>query len=250
MMDALGKHGLTDMEEDRGCFDVEKKHQLCVVARTYKQERGRGGKKERTLVDSLIGGLEGTDVEPRVWLVNTDFDENDVFVNELEEMVTQLGIQCNVAVVRNVGWGRRESYGYDLTDWVLESLLDSGGCDYFMFTNGDNYYMPALGEVLDREMKEGRDIVAWDFVTHHERDGSNVIGVKLARRFVDLGSFVVSAAAVRGSGARFMEQGAATNDVFARDWYFIEKIRDWLKEKGREEGGRIGLVHKVLFSHQ
>ena len=105
---------------------------------------------------------------------------------------------------------------------------------------------------MNNEMEMGRDIIAWDFVTHHDRVGTNVIGVKLERGFVDLGSFVVSAKSVKQSGARFMEQGAATKDVFARDWFFIQKIRDWVREEGGEKGlrKRIVLVHTVLFSHQ
>lgn len=72
--------------------------------------------------------------------------------------------------------------------------------------------------------------------------------VKLERKFIDLGSFVTSAEVIRKSGATFLPNGLATEELFARDWFFVDKVQKYLQENQRQE--QISLIHKVLYSHQ
>ena len=61
----------------------------------------------------------------------------------------------------------------------------------------DNYYIPGYLKTIEDEIDKGMEIIAYDFLSHHPRRRTNVIEVKLERKFVDLGSFIASAEVIR-----------------------------------------------------
>ena len=63
-------------------------------------------------------------------------------------------------------------YGYDSTDYLLTYMLLRPQClnGWIMFTNGDNMYNSMwFDSVASHIVHDSVDLVAWDFVTHHER---------------------------------------------------------------------------------
>ena len=189
-----------------------------------------------------------------IFLVNTDRDlvdkEGISFVEKLERAVAASNDdtgRCNAQVLHPPFSPSPKSYGYDVTDWALQLLVESGGCTYFMFSNADNYYLPTLLSELVVKMDEGRDFIAFDFLTHHPRTLTNVVNVQIKRKFIDLGAFVTSYSAVNDSGAKFMPAGRYTKDMFARDWHFVEKVADHAKTVGGQDN--VCLIRKVLLSH-
>jgi hypothetical protein len=237
------------MRREEVCHDTTRRHQLCVVARTF----AAGGHHIHSFLDGLMY-QDIADMEPRVFFVNTDVDVEEggvLFSEKLKNTVRESNLEsgrCNAHVIELPFSPDPGSYGYDATDWAVETLLDAGGCSHFLITNGDNYYLPQFMEIISEKINAGYQFVAYDFLTHHQRDKTNVIEVDIKRKFIDLGSFVLSADVLRKSGASFMPEGPATSDVFARDWHFVKDVTKYLKARG--EGNKISLVHQVLYSHQ
>lgn len=110
------------------------------------------------------------------------------------------------------------SYGYDLTNFALDYVIrnnETHYCTHYMFTNGDNYYLPSLWTEL-QGLLQTNDLIGWDFLTHHPRKRSNVIKFQWKYRFTDLATFVVKASYIGNLRFRLEE--------FAADWYFAEQL--------------------------
>jgi hypothetical protein len=150
-----------------------------------------------------------------------------------------------------------ELFGYDVTQLVLDELLNSRTihCSSFLFTNGDNYYHPELlvQTGLDTKpstpaQKPGK-LVAFDFISHHlrpdpdgERNPNQRMITEFKRRHIDLGSVFVEAEAIRNcKGAEFRDLGEYQEN-FATDWHFFEALLDC--------GVETQVIHQVLFMHQ
>ena len=79
---------------------------------------------------------------------------------------------------------------------MLKEMLAEPKCEWIMFTNGDNFYNKAWFDTISPSANNPNiNIIGWDFVTHHLRDGvsNSLIHVKLERKFVDLGSVMIRA---------------------------------------------------------
>jgi hypothetical protein len=149
-----------------------------------------------------------------------------------------------------------KTYGYDVTDWALEHLLHNNvttstaqenleqTCTHFIFTNGDNYYLPFFGE-LPYNLKN-HDFVAWDFVSHHR--GRITLPVHVQRASIDLGAFIVSADLIRATSATFLPRGVAVKNLdsartFASDFYFAKQLTNGLPKERILLKHQVGLVH-------
>ena len=76
-------------------------------------------------------------------------------------------------------------YGYDTSDMLLRYVTSQPECEWIMFTNGDNFYNSAwFNQIVRRILRDDTiDIVAWDFVTHHPREGKKQqVGVRVRVR--------------------------------------------------------------------
>ncbi len=74
--------------------------------------------------------------------------------------------------------GVKSDYGYILTDVIISDLLKKRDlatehndskpeCDYFMTTNGDNLYGPGMIPALLYYLRQGYDIVGFDFTSRY-----------------------------------------------------------------------------------
>jgi len=82
------------------------------------------------------------------------------------------------------------------------------------------------------------------------------ISVRLERGRVDLGSVMVRASALRAANASFLPLGIFTPDLFARDFFWLRQVLDFLDEKTEANATSsplppgVQLVSKVLLFHQ
>jgi len=235
--------GIRDNDQ---CHDANKAVQLCMIIRTCE------GQDVGPILSLLPKSADHPSTEVRAYLMDTG-SSSAAFLNELHYWIDDINGQtgrCSAHLLEPPFDPEPSFYGYDATDWALDTLLASGSCTHFLFTNGDNYYLPSLVEEVAKEIEKEKLFIAWDFLTHHPRKDSNVITVRLQRQFIDLGSFVVSASVLVTSDfvAKFMPFGDGTGgDFFARDWHFVKSVTDYIE---RTHEDKISLIHRVLFSHE
>ena len=122
-------------------------------------------------------------------------------------------------------------------------------CTHLMFTNGDNYYTNDFLDYVVPAMKTGKQMIAWDFKTHHPRK-YNVIHAEIKRGFIDLGAVLVTREAIilnkeegdsRMMHHKFLRNGTKTSQMFARDYFFFQEIYD---QVGKEN---VEIIHQMLF---
>lgn len=97
-------------------------------------------------------------------------------------------------------------YGYRKTDHVMAALARMNKCDWFLFTNGDNYYSPQLlARSLDLMRSKGQKhepaVIGWNFLVPMRHQPANLkhSQTKVCRfkhGQVDLGSVLVNSAMV------------------------------------------------------
>jgi hypothetical protein len=135
-------------------------------------------------------------------------------------------------------------YGYAETEYGLKYMVQNNvGCSYYLFTNGDNIYSRYLFQEIAEPMGNGTDIICWDFVSHHLRNGvpNTMIRSEFKRKHIDLGSCIISHNFIRDTGAEFLPQGIHTTDLYARDWYFIDNLM-------KHNASKI-IIPQILFMH-
>lgn len=237
----------------------QKSIEICVIVRTY---HGHVPALP-TLLDSLVidkHQQEGIDLSTRLFVMDTNPEQN---VSKLEGIpyAKDFGriLDCMIANA-NRRAGRMDAahklvcpvpmlpnkYGYDATDWALTHILNSttpGTCTHLMFTNGDNYYLPSLLPELAQQLKS-KDIVAWDFLTHHPRQ-HNMMSVDFKMGLIDLGSFVVKTDWVRSLPIGFQNAAPprAKLAMFAADFYFIKALEARIPQE------RVAFIHNARMAH-
>ena len=221
---------------------------VCVEVRTYA--------KQRRVIDALLIAIVTQYATPHVTLetilVNTE-DDGD-YSRHLSQIATKYSQHSTPVSVLSPSESklkpirfRVRDYGYGKTEWALQVLLASKAhnCTHFLFTNGDNYYIPSMLQTVAPDLLAGYGIVAFDFITHHPRSNipsSNLISVQLRRGEIDLGSAIVKREAIIAANASFLPRGNRTDGMFTRDFFFLQHIN--------LHGADVKLVRTVLFSHQ
>jgi hypothetical protein len=239
----------------------------CIIVRTY---FGHARVISALLNSLVIEKNQQKDIHmtTRVFLVDTQPPSpNDIsssphaasFSNLLDCLVLEgnqrAGRHGAVQILRVPFSSNPKTFGYDATDWVLEHLLhnttttqenvERQTCSHFIFTNGDNYYVPQLFQELPYNLKN-HDFVAWDFVSHHF--WRKVRTVRLNHSYIDLGAFIVSADLIRTANATFLPRGVAMDDLdrdrtFAADFYFAKHLTDGLPKERILLRHEVGMVH-------
>ena len=86
-------------------------------------------------------------------------------------------------------------------------------CEWVMFSNGDNMYNAAwFNTVAPLALSDAYDVLGWDFVTHHPRNGTNNTPIRVAfeRKFVDLASVMIRAELFGKTNSRFLSEAVFT----------------------------------------
>lgn len=167
----LAENNLIKTQRGRSCHDTTKKHQMCILTRLHAGQY----RSVVSFLNSLIF-QDSPDIESRIFLVNTDVNKSMRDGRTFEDhrrndaaKINDETTRCSVHLLTPPFTPNPRYYGYDATDWALEILLESGGCTHVMVTNGDNYYVPSLMGALTKELNAGKELVAFDFLTHHPR---------------------------------------------------------------------------------
>lgn len=222
-------------------------HHICAVVRTHK---GHANILPITLLSLTQQNYQGEDVKIAIFVVNTDFEsyaESDFMHAAAADANIKAGKK--VVTVLDASFHKippiQKTFGYDVTDRVLDVLMDEKDCTHFLFTNGDNFYVRSLVDWIKPAMLEGKQLIAWDFLSHHPRK-YNLIQVQFIRGHVDLGSVLVDRRAIERNRPhlRFLPEGAGTQSLFARDYFFFQEIYNQVGEES------VALIHQVLFVHQ
>ncbi|CAF1255543.1 unnamed protein product [Adineta steineri] len=141
---------------------------LCIITRIY------GPQISYFPIFALAFLHTGLD-NIRIYVVNTD-RRTDIrqlkqTINFLNKFVSRRDyitlLELGVPPLKN-------EYGYVMTDRALSYLYNqtnnlSSSCQYIVVTNGDNFYSQIFGKRILPHMKDGKDIIAWDFVSHHSK---------------------------------------------------------------------------------
>lgn len=228
------------------------RHRLAVVVRTYPDHLHA----LPVMMGSLFAACKRAgNVALRLVLVNTDpnsWQDNTFMGNVLQQTQWPLSSCPNSSVeVKTFSeqpWPN--AYGYDYTQYALDYLLqDDKSHDYFLFTNGDNLFNADLFKATLPFMDEGNDIIAYDFVTHHHREGimNTLVKVRFQLSFIDLGAALfshkaITAARKDGLGT-FIPERELTKDMFSRDWRFVEELIS-------RPGVTTAIAPGVLLFHQ
>lgn len=227
--------------------DHPETYQICAVVRTH---IGQANILPITLLSltqqSNQGGLALS-----LFVVNTDSEDylESKFMH-IAAADANMKAGYNAVTVLDAAFHheppRKGAYGYDVTDHVLELLLDEKqNCTHFLFTNGDNFYVRSFLDWIGPSVVDGKQLIAWDFLTHHKRK-FNVIKVQFIRKQVDLGSVLVDRRAIqmKSPHMKFLPHGDDTRHLFARDYFFFREIYDYVGESN------VSIIHQVLFAHQ
>lgn len=98
------------------------------------------------------------------------------------------------------------TYGYEATNYALQQL-DGQHCDYYLFTNADNLYGRHFLEIGLPGMKEGYDLLGFNFVSKypHWNITAHSVIQKLDFKYmhIDLGAALVSAQAIQADHLTF-----------------------------------------------
>ena len=212
---------------------------ICCVVRTFV------GHKDNLLV--LLSSLtdasrHARNIDINFFIVDTDpMRSTGTFF--IERTILHLRQHYGNDIYQHLHFANRTyrpdiTWGYDATDDALGYILTGSlPCDYFLFTNGDNYYSHYLFTELESALAKAFDLVAFNYIHRYEP-----IFVKLQHSSIDLGAAFVSERAVRRSNARFLPQNLSTPDIIARDWYFFEHVLS-------QRGATSTIVRKTLFIH-
>jgi hypothetical protein len=200
----------------------------------------------------------------KVFIVNTE-NISEESEKKIKKMVHSLNVEVLLPIVffMKENYKRKNQnpfYGYDSTDILLSYILNlyqnsisnhlmqksTSQCDWILFTNGDNMYNAAwLKTIAQYINKPEYSIIAWDFISHHLRDGESeqLIKVEFKRKFIDLGSIIIRAKVYIKSETVFLPDAFYTTEIFARDYFAIESN---LQQTNNE----TVLIHKCLMFHQ
>jgi acyl transferase domain-containing protein len=208
---------------------------ICVIVRTYFGQAAQ----LPTLLDSLVmerhhQATRLPDLTTQVFVVDTMPEKhypahaNDPYAQSFGEWLSKLqqsaearaGRPDAVRILEPNFKPDKETFGYDATNFVLDYLRARQSqyqCSHYMFTNGDNYYLPVLWTELQALLPK-YNLIAWDFLTHHPRP-HNLISVKWERGHIDLGTFIV-----RSNYLLENNQTLNFGYGFAADFEFLKKL--------------------------
>ena len=139
---------------------------LCVVARTYWAQLSYLPVFALSLYYSGQRNIQ-------IYVVNTDNRTDIQQLQQVVQLVNNFVSEKDFVIYLALGEppGRRD-YGYGMTDRALAYLYEqhtesSSTCDYVTFTNADNLYSRSFMTKILRHMKDGKDLIAWGFVSRY-----------------------------------------------------------------------------------
>uniref|UniRef100_A0A7S1XZ75 Uncharacterized protein n=1 Tax=Phaeomonas parva TaxID=124430 RepID=A0A7S1XZ75_9STRA len=124
---------------------------------------------------------------------------------------------------------------------------DANDCGYVLVASGTSYYVSTLFLVLEPHLRRGAQMVAFDFIAHDreyfESTGTNVVGVKMRKGYLDRGAVVIERRlACESAEAKLVPPRAPLGkSPEARDFHYVK----WLSRL--VPPARTVMVHQALL---
>lgn len=210
---------------------VETDPSLCVIVRSMSEQYF-------TLKYLVYSLLSGRYPNLYIYVINTNSNK------ETENLVQVSVKEMNHSRVQYLPllpkYSNEQDFGYIMTDVARIVLLNMTKewngfeCNYFLFTNGDNFYFPNFLPEVGKHMRAGKDMIGVNFWSHQQ---GALISVQWRVEHVDLGSAVMSRDVV--SKAHFRKYQYYW---FAADWAFFEQCL-------QTSNTSTVIVPQYLFTH-
>lgn len=220
---------------------------VCVIVRTFSSQT-------HALYSLIFGLLANRYQNLHIYVIDTQKNNKSTF---LEDVISEIA-DCRVQLLTNqmayVLQGDQfphhfQDWGYFATDKALNYLLQTGACDYFLFTNGDNYYNLHFFDSVKNYLSNMTTMIAVDFISSHywkNRRGNQHIHIKAAfeHQKVDLGSVLVLGSSISATPrSRFMYSFDDSTTLWDADWRFFQGIL-------QKPSTTTVVVPRVLMVHQ
>jgi hypothetical protein len=202
----------------------------------------------------------------RIYLINTDSRTNIQQLEQTVKFINELILRKDFITLLDVGKPSTvKDFGYEMTDRALSYLYKQNVhspsiCQYVTFTNGDNFYSRNFARKILPHMKNGKDIIAWGFVSHHGKPHykesidstkktvpeivddttEKCTPVELKAGFADLGAVAYRLSFLQKHNLYFRSPNVGYS--FGSDGYFVEQA-------ARRTSASI-LLKQTLFVHQ
>ena len=232
---------------------------ICIAIRTYEKQARWLDLLTKSLLSQHAESKYNKQITLKLFIIDTESTSN-TFQNEVRIMTDRhlhlfRTYNSRIYFVTDkltTDLSRRKNafYGYDTTDMLLSYIIDNNDihtCDWLMLTNGDNTYNSIwLDTITPIILHNNTNIIAWDFVSHHRRGNGTeqVIHVNMIRKYIDLGSMITRMSLYMNNNIKFLSESLFTSDLFARDYYVINKIYNSI------HNNTVQLLHNVLMFHQ
>ena len=241
---------------------------ICVGVRTYESHKAWLEVLLRSLMAQHSKSSFYESLDLQIFIADTErntvFNPSNsasssrfTFSHALEEIVNRVNKDLNPdrAPQAHIVWDinspkrtyRNPFYGYDDTDYLGDFMANLPQCEWIMMTNGDNSYNSAwFNAVAPLTNDKSVDLIGWDFITHHKRNGNGQQHIKISmnRGFVDLASVLVRTSKIVESKGRYLPDAMFTDDLFARDFYFLTELLKIIPTSA------IRLLHQIFLLHQ
>lgn len=223
---------------------------VCVIVRTYYKQ----APDLRILLLSLLSQRSPTStLYPSLYIsvVNTDASPNPpTGFASWEALIATLSdprVELSPLKPSNTNV---PNYGYAESDREMARLMASPekGCQYMMFTNGDNYYRPETLDAATSLMTLGVPAIGFNFLAPIRHQGADqkvnkVKACQFAHGQLDLGSVLISVDEIRRQGVTFEANklpcpgppellaaqkclAVESRPYWAADWGFVKAVVD------------------------
>jgi hypothetical protein len=232
---------------------------LCVIIRTY------GPKISYFPILALAFLHTGLD-NIRIYVINTDNRTDIQQLKQTIQFINDLVFRMDYVTFLDLGEpSKKNEFGYGMTDRALsyfynQTMESPSLCQYVVFTNGDNFYSKIFGTRILPHMKNGKDIIAWGFVSHHYKphykesiddkkkrvpqivdDGTGkCTPVELRPGYADLGSVAYRLAFLKKHNLYFRRPDGSY--LFGSDGHFVEQAA--------QRTSASVILKQTLFVHQ
>jgi hypothetical protein len=232
---------------------------LCIITRIY------GSQISYFPILALAFLHTGLD-NIRIYVINTDNRTDIQQLKQTIQFINDLVFRMDYVTFLDLGEpSKQNEFGYGMTDRALSYLYNQtmqspSLCQYVVFTNGDNFYSKIFGTRILPHMKNGKDIIAWGFVSHHYKphykesiddkkkrvpqivdDGTGkCTPVELRPGYADLGSVAYRLAFLKKHNLYFRRSDGSYS--FGSDGYFVEQAA--------QRTSASVILKQTLFVHQ
>ncbi|CAF1325672.1 unnamed protein product [Adineta steineri] len=232
---------------------------LCIITRIYGPQVSYFPVLALALLHTGLDNI-------RIYVTNTDSRTDIQQLKQTINFLNKLVSRRDYITFLDLGvLPPKNEFGYIMTDRALSYLYNqtnnsSSSCQYVVVTNGDNFYSQIFGTRILPHMKDGKDMIAWGFVSHHYKphyrefinqskqavhqtidDGTGkCTPVALRAGFADLGSVAYRLAFLKKHNLYFRRSDGSYS--FGSDGYFVEQAA--------QRASSSVILKQTLFFHQ